>query len=88
MRKKKPWKNLYYLKTRYLLGKKKKITSGYYERVSSLEVRIVLDLKEWHFSIKADHYYIFVVSGSDSSRSSSRSGSCSSSSSSIFSHNI
>lgn len=68
--------------------KKKKITSGYYERVSSLEVRIVLDVKEWHFNIKADHYYIFIVSGSNSSRSSSRSGSCSSSSSSIFSHNI
>lgn len=51
---KKKWKNLYYLKTRYFIGIKEENFSHYYEKVCSLEVKVVvLNLKACYFSIRS-----------------------------------
>lgn len=77
-----------YLKIRWFIEKNREENNfyDYYERVFSLEFRVVLNLKECNFNIKGDHYSIFVVYGSNSSRRRRRSRSRSRSS--IFSHNM
>jgi len=53
LREKKLWKkNLLFENKVFYRKKNEKSFPGYCERVSSLEVKVVLNLKEWHFNIK------------------------------------